>query len=732
MTKPEWRMTNEVRSSNDEEGLRRRSSGFRWGLVIRSALVILISAFLLLLCGCKKKKAPVKAKAEATVVLKPTLITEATRFGLTGRVPADVEFCVSSVQGRKHVEALTSSRWWQEMMTLVNDKTPTVDSAAWPVVEEAFVAFGKESAKGVVMLRQLNDLYNETAYRGMMSGGVLKGLGTQFDAAKMLEAALRDAQVLEALILWLERFEMPPVMIGVASPEPEKVLQKMGNELRLSEWLGDAPQSRIVTTHGEQITVHEVAMDSILTVERRREWMESLAKTVPLMPEMRDRVARGLDVLARKKWVLALGLGKERAYVAVAKSTEQVRLANAVEDSVLSRPEMRALDANAQKSLGVVACWDGVFLNALQSDEPFQPMVRGLLAGLQSEAMFAGVARRLEPVMVELALAERACYRADFSNGALVAWWDGGLQMEWAGGMSEASVAALSKPSAFSSLLDDESVVLGVSGQSTASGAGRGYFEAWMKTAHAVAKELVQAGVGGENAAEVLKMAEQAILPAMVDVYDGTKTIWQKGLGADGAFIVDVGGKMPVLPGLPPGGQDVPLPRVALLHEMKNRELIGLSWQNMEPALQRLMKSVPTPQPLELPQAMRRERERVTSFSYPLPFESEDLKPCVSLTEKWFMAGTSRGQQAQFEKNLSQPGSALWPGMRVKMSFTKLREFLRLFAVVRGQGGTDVSGLKKTVEWLEPLEVMEMRLWGDGGAGRGAMSWKMHDIVSYD
>jgi hypothetical protein len=62
-------------------------------------------------------------------------------------------------------------------MTLVNDKTPTVDAAAWPVVEDAFVAFGKESTKGVVMLRQLNDFYNETAYRGMMSGGFFEGIG---------------------------------------------------------------------------------------------------------------------------------------------------------------------------------------------------------------------------------------------------------------------------------------------------------------------------------------------------------------------------------------------------------------------------------------------------------------------------------------------------------------------------------------------------------------------------
>jgi hypothetical protein len=519
----------------------------------------------------------------------------------------------------------------------------------------------------------------------------------------MLEAALHDAQVLEALILWLERFEMLPVMIGVASPEPEKVLQMVSNELRLPEWLGYAPQSRIITTQGEQITVHEVAMDQILTVDRRREWLEALAKAVPLPPEMRNRVARGLDVLARKKWVLALGLGKERAYVAVAKSTEQVRLANAVEDSMLSRPEMRMLDANAVRSLGLIGCWEGVFVDALQSEEPFQPMVRGLLAGLQSEKLFAGMARRLELVMVDQALAERAFYHGDHTNGALVAWWEGGLQAEWAGGMSAGSVAALSKPSMFTALLDDAALVLGVSGQSTANGAGRGYFEAWMKTAHAV-----------------------------VNVYDGTKTVWQKGLGSDGAFILDVGGKMPALPGLPPGGQDVPLPRLALLQEMKNRELIGLSWQDMGPALQQLMKGVPAPQPLELPKAMRRERDGVTSYFFPMPFESEDLLLCVSLTEKWFMAGTSRGQEGQFEKNLSQPGLALWPGMRVKLSCTKLREFLRLFAKVRGQGGTDVSALKKTMEWLEPLEVMEMRAWGAGGVGRGAVSWKMHDIVSYD
>lgn len=723
-------MTNECRSSNDESGPRRWSLGFDSSFIIRALSSFLIFA-VVSLCGCKKKAA-VRAAAEAPVVVKPTLITEAARFGLAGRVPSGVEFCVSSAGLKKHAEALKASRWWQEMAALVEDKMPTADTAAWPSVEEVFVAFGKGGAKGITMLRQLNDLYNETAYRGMMSGGVLKGLGTQFDARRMLEAALHDAQALEALIVWLERFEMPPVMVGVASLEPEKVLQKLSNELRLSEWLRDAPQSRIVTTQGEQITVHEIAMDQILTVERRREWLEALVKAAALTPEMRDRVARGMEALSRKNWVLATGLGKDSAYVAVAHGIEQVRLAGEAGSSMLARPEMRALDAGVMKDPGMIACWDGAFLNALQSDEPLQPMVRGLLAGLQHERLFAGVARTLEPAAAELAVAERDYCQGAYTNGAAVAWWDGSLQAEWAGGVSKKSVEALSKPSAFTPLLDEASVVFGVSGQSRATGAGRAYFEAWMKAAHVTAGELIKAGVGGEEASAVRKRVEQSVLPEVMKVYDGAKTIWQKGLGSDGAFILDAGGRMPALPGLPPGGQDVPLPRLALLREMKNRELAGLSWQNMEPALRRLMWSVPAPQPLELPQAVRRERGGVTSYCYTLPFESEDLLPCVSLTDKWFMAGTSRRQQSRFEESLRQPGSALWPGMRVRISFTKLREFLRVFATVRGQGGADVSGLKKAVRWLEPLEVMDLRAWGEGGAGRGALSWKMHDVRGHD
>jgi len=723
MTKPEWRMTNEWQRLVCRE-------------LRASSCVILIASLLLpaslFLCGCGKKKAAAKPKGEAPVVVVPTLLTEADRLGLAARVPEDVEFCVSSVQLKKHVEALKSSRWWGQMMAYLEDKAPTTDKTPAVAVDEAFVAFGKDSVKSLVLLRQLNDLYNETAYRGMMSGGVLAGLGTSFDAKKLMEAALRDPEVLEALILLLERFEMPPVMIGVASPEPEQVLKRMSELLHLADWLGDAPQSRIVTAQGEKITVNEIAMDQVLTAERRRQWLEGLAQAVPgITAEMKDRIARGLEVLARKKWVLALGLGAGRAYVAVGKSKDQIRLANSVEESMLARPELRRLDAHALKGLGLIACWDGVFWDVIQSDHPFQPILRGVMAGLEREKTFTGVARALEPQVIELAAAERAYYRNEHTNGAAVAWWDGGVQMEMAGGFSSAETAELAKASQFAVVLDEPELVFGISGQGSSTGAGRAYFEAWMRTVYATAHELIKAGVGGEQSAQMFKLADLAVLPSVVELYEGTKTIWQKALSGDGAFILDVGGKMPLLPGMPPGGEAVPLPRFASVHEIKNRALIGVSWENMESAVQKLLKNVPSPQPIELPKVVVKRSGDLTSYGYELPFDSRELGPWASLNDRLFMLGTSRVQQSHLAEVLKQPGAGAAKGMRVKLSFAKLREFLKAFATVRAQNG-GAGELKAALKWLEPFEVIDLRVWGEDGVNKGRMSWKMHDVLSYD
>jgi len=733
MTNDEFRMTNQCRSLNVEmkRGHRAvRSSGLR----LPSSFIILISSFSLL-GGCGKKQIAVKATVAAPVVVQPTLLTEAARLGLASRVPGDVEFCVSSVQLRQHAELLKATRWWSQMMALVEDKTPATNAtASAPPIDEMFLTLGKDSAKSLTTLRQLNDLYNETAYRGMMSGGVLAGLGKSFDAKKLLETALRDARVLEAVILLLERFEMPPVMIGAASPEPQAVLKWASDQLHLSAWLGDTPQSRIVTTQGEQLTVNEIAMSEVLTVERRREWLEALKLALPeITPEMQGRIAHGLDVLARKQWVLALGLGEKRAYLAVAKSKEQIRLANTVEDSLLARPELRFADAHAaEKNLGLIACWDGVFLNALQAEEPFQPIVRGLLAGLQSEKMFAGMARMLEPLVVDLAAAERAFYPRDHSNGAAVLRWDGGLQADFAGGLGAASVAALAQPSQFTALLDEPTVVFGMSGHGSSAGAGRAYFEAWMKLAHATAAELVKAGVGGAPMAAMFKQVDQAVLPGILGVYDGTKTIWQKALGSDGAFILDVGGKMPPLPGLPAGGEAVPLPRLLNVQEVKTRALIGVSWQNMEAGLRQVIQGIPAPEPITLPPAQALRSGDLTSYFYELPLGSGDLMPCASLSEKLFMLGTSRTQQQRVAEALGRPSAtAGTPGTQVKLSVPKLREFLKAFVAARAQNG-GAEDLKAALKWLAPFETLEARVWSEGGGARGRLSWQMHDVLSYD
>jgi hypothetical protein len=95
------------------------------------------------------------------------------------------------------------------------------------------------------------------------------------------------------------------------------------------------------------------------------------------------------------------------------------------------------------------------------------------------------------------------------------------------------------------------------------------------------------------------------------------------------------------------------------------------------------------------------------------------------------MLGTSRVQQSHMAEILKQPNASPAAGMRVKLSITKLREFLKSFASVRAQSG-GLAELKAALKWLEPFEVLDLRLWSEEGMGKGRMSWQMHDVLSYD
>ena len=95
------------------------------------------------------------------------------------------------------------------------------------------------------------------------------------------------------------------------------------------------------------------------------------------------------------------------------------------------------------------------------------------------------------------------------------------------------------------------------------------------------------------------------------------------------------------------------------------------------------------------------------------------------------MLGTSRVQQTHLAEVLNQPAANPASGMRMKLSFAKLRQFLKAFAAVRAQSNGSVE-LKAALKSLEPFEVLDLRLWSEQGVGKGHVSWQMHDVMNYD
>ena len=40
--------------------------------------------------------------------------------------------------------------------------------------------------------------------------------------------------------------------------------------------------------------------------------------------------------------------------------------------------------------------------------------------------------------------------------------------------------------------------------------------------------------------------------------------------------------------------------------------------------------------------------------------------------------------------------------------------------------------MKAALKWLEPFEVLDLRVWSEEGMNKGRLSWQMHDVMSYD
>jgi hypothetical protein len=697
-------------------------------------------------CGEKlaSDQAPASSIASPQLPVKAaSLVTQSGKFGIAAHLPISTEFFFGTLNLKAHMTALEKTAYWKEISAFYDDKVPSPSKSEKSSVPEfekmvtgdVFVAAGKGSSTVAEAWRELSDLYSEISYRGLMSGGPFAGAGGGSPTEQMVQGIVSDTALLKRASALISALKVPPLIVGMKAEKPDDLLKLLQLDDKLAELTKKGAQpSDLATPLGGKFKVIRFHVSDLLTDEDQKKMLEGIPESLKTKnPAALDIVMKAIDDIQTKPVAIAYGTVSGHAVIAIGEDTAHLQFVETPAESLLAKPEFKNLEPYADKDLLFIASASAAVAEASVSKRPTQPFLRGILSGLKGSDMFRDLATGLEPRISMLGEAEEKLTKRTFTDAVGIGWWSEGLHLESFGGQLGGMLDA-AQPLRFASLLDDPGLVFGAIYrlQPGYAADSRAYIENWVEMIHHVSRELLRAGLGGEQGGQMAAMVDEKIIPELVKLYRSSRDLDQKGLGTEHAFIVDMGGTMAGLPGLPPAAAKKKMLRIAGVSPVKDRAVISAEWTRMEAALKATLAGAPLPMAIALPNPISSEKNGITTYFYPIPFATEDLLPSASVNDKLFMFGTSKNLHEKIAGQLTEakPEEAA-SGLRYKVRFSGIRELIQTSAALAPDPDQSAT-MGTATQWIAPLGDLTGRSWMEGKDRRDSFSWEIHDVKKFD
>lgn len=704
--------------------------------------LLLYSAVLVLgLSGCgKTPPATPEAQTPQTEAESkhPPLIEQASRFGLAARLPQDTPFFVGTVGLDTHLTALKASRYWKEVIAYADDKAPAStsdlptsmeDLTDFPL-EEFSLAFGADSGPAIQSLIQLRALYTELTYYGMMAGSSASLLSGSPKPDDIIGDILSMPGLLDRVSAWATDFQFPTVILGAKLKNGDETLQSLRRFLESSEDLRSARSSTLTTPRGETLEIREWKLDTWLTQKRIDDAIASLPEDNTTVTA--DDIERLRTILVEKTICLAFGIVSDHVVLVAAPDRSSIQFVSDPNESLLARADTQTVaEPVIEKNLAGLVLWSGPFLQQLIDTQPSKPILEGALNGLRSNEMFAPMVDAIADKAATFAAAEAVYHRRNYDEGAAVFWWDKGLHSQTIGGANTKDWS-LSKPLQFEPLLDTPGLVFGFNGHSDPSTKGRLYFESGMVLIHAAAQQALTAGLAGETFGQIGAMVDAEVIPQIEQAYDASKTLYTKALDSESAFIVELGGQMPMVWGMTEVPKDKPMLRLAAVHDVRNRALLSQSWLRIETALGSALTKIPSPIPLSMSQPMQSERFGVSTYHQPPLFDSPDLLPSASVNDDIYILGSSKSLNEELAFQIKENAeTAANSGLRLRLDFKNLRKLLETASSFASEDSAATT-TEATQLWAAPFGRLDATFTEENDRVRGQIDWSIRDMLDYD
>lgn len=663
-------------------------------------------------------------KAVVAGVTKSPVVEKASRFGFAARLPVSTELYFGTIDLKTHWQAAKASAWGKEVFAFLEDKMPPGTDPNFSV-DDAFIAMPKGSAPTMAWLQHISSAYNEITYSALFGGGMMGAMGgAKMDPTSMLTSIASQPELVNRVVDLAAEAKMPRLVAGFATGDPTKTLAKMMTPEIQSGLAQKAAKGEMSLPTGEKFTTFEFDFSKELTAEKRAEIAAQAAK-LPMGPDFPKKVAAALEAIAKQKLVIAYGVVDKFIIFSVGPDAAHLSFVTEPEASLLARTELAFGAPYIDKALAGLIWTDGELLRGLANDQPLLPILSGMIHGMKGNPMFGPIADRMEPQLMELGGLEKKVFHREFVSMAGVAFWDGGLHLESEGGLPPDKCGAdLTKPLQFDSMLSAPGVIMGATAHSSSAGEGRAYFEKLVEMLYGAVAEFANSPAGA-SINQQFSMADTMFKPMLLEFYNGSKELYQKGLGSESALIIEVGGALPVLPGMPPELAQAKLPmlRIAGVSDVKDRAAISGAWAQMDGALKKALAQTPIPPNMLTP--MDSKADAYTTYFFALPLGSADLLPSATVSDKVFMLGTSKALNESLTAMVKPDSKAT--GARFCFNFSELWKVLKqVAATAAAQGQPDT--VSPILHYLAPLGNAEARTFEEGGKLRSSAFWKIQDV----
>ncbi len=724
---------------------------------------LLIPTVALGLGACEKKEqvtapdVPGTAELAEGGLLVPAPILEVTalsaderaaKLGFVKHLPADTEVVMSFYNGTKTAERVKATKLWKLIekqmaggvgmgMGMPMDEEFEMEEMDVPEVEQddalgADVSMDDEEVVGPAMLfgSEFSIAFGETTGEQTANLLTFNRRSTYFQMralAKAMVAAAKggDTESLEDSLMsgyssemfaellkdpdsgiqLLERSNMPPIYFAfrVSESQRAEAAQQLAAMVANVGMFGDVVEPAEIDVNGGKFSGFKISGEKVSAslAENRESMEESLdAATVDQL----------LAVLAKKDIVIASGIVGDHVLLFLGSSLEELKLAENPADSLVGSAALAFSDAYVSKDLAALIYVEKDAMDMIYASAGgLADITNGLRDGIAGSDGL-GETRDLETMFQIVAEREASLRRLVSSETqGMVAFFEDGLKIESYGGTDNGAFD-WETPSKLSHLGDSADVAM-FANMTVDAGydqRARDYMEALLETAYAITMKVSELPLENSEIAQFKEMAtlfDSKFRNDAVALWDAFVTDFGDSLGGESAWVVDLKGGAPAIPGIPQEVVDkAQVPRISMISPVTDRATLSGSWDKMNTTATSILGKVSEMTGTDIPmqKPISSEKNDLTTWFFPMPFITDDFLPSVTVGDKWFVASTSKNHALDLVAKADAPTSAeVRTGLRVTVNFKALETYAVETAKLVDENAEAMMGAPLTPEQKE-------------------------------